>query len=364
MRKVLIPVLLGGALLPATAIADSNPFDLPELSSYQLAREDSDKKKARKAKKERTKNNRQTKYYNPEGVQVEDLQDMGEFGEIIQAEAPGRKRPGFKRTRILSGIEYTETVYDDGPQTTNMLKIYADGNTLITDNFRLSYVVSERDKHTGQNDEQQPGRLNLNLTPRFEQWVSPAFNYYVAAGYKRAVEGVDDKEETTYRINPGLNFNFGKNFVGVSGEIDYKEHTDNYGFSLNANLVHRWRDNINLGIKGSYTGNNNEADSDNWNFRGLMSYRFTNGVRTEWNIVHGRDGGDGNMIDENNNIIGTERRGYKYTYYNMNTNIPLTDTFSMVANVSYRTGDIYNPGKYSNGDKEQFMGKLAIISSF
>ncbi|KEI71508.1 hypothetical protein [Endozoicomonas elysicola] len=357
-KRVLIPVLMGAVTLPGAVTANTGAFDLPELSAVTVASADTYKEEKRKKKPRKA--SRSADHFNPGGVQAEDLQDIGEFGEIIQAEAPGKKkRPGFKRTRILSGIEYTKTVFDNKPRLTNLLKIYADGNTLITDNFRLSYVLSERDQTTGQYDEEQPGRLNINLTPRYEQWVSPRLNYFVAAGYKRAVEADEGKEEETYRVKPGVNFNFGKNFFGLTGEYNYKHHNGYYGFSVEGNYIYRWKPNINVGVKGAYSEAGSDSDNNNKNIRALINYRFKNKVRMEWSVVRGRDGAD--VKGDGDTMM---RRGYDYTYYNMNTNIPINDTFSLVANVAYRTGEQYNPSDTTGGDKDIFFGKLAIISSF
>ena len=310
---------------------------------------------------------------NLEGVLEEDLEAIGDFGEIIQAEAPGtsKGRKGPKRTNILSGIEYTKTTFDNSPQITNLVKIYADGNTRINDNFRISYVVSERDQYKGQNDDKQPGRINFNLTPRFEQWVSPRFNYFVAVGYRSSYEKIEDnpntankneeelRNEQTYRIKPGFNFNLGKSFLGLTGEYNYKEHNKAKGFNIEANYVYRWKSNVNVGLKGMYSEAGTDNDSRNKNLRALINYRFKNRVRVEGQVVMGREGNDAK--DDNENQI---RRGYDYTYYNLNTNIPINSTFHLVFNLSYKVGDQYNPGSNTNGDREQFFTKFAIVSKF
>ncbi|KEI71516.1 hypothetical protein [Endozoicomonas elysicola] len=325
MKKVLTPVVIACLAMPLAAQAEKSSSYLPQFSADDL--------------------------------------NIDGSNDIILVEAPTQKQPGRKgppRTNFVSGIEYTETIYENQPKITNIVKILADGSTKFHKNWRLRYVLSQADAEKGIDQSEQPGRLNLVVAPRFEKWVSPRFSYFIEGIYKNSVEGRGwEKDEFVFK--PGGSINLGRHFFNVVAEYQYKETSDHEynkgtaystGFHIEPTYIYRMNPRMNIGLRLVFNEQQDESQYFNKNVKALVNYRFNNNIRTEFNVVVGKSGQAKNDS------------GHNYTDYNLNTSIPINKTFTGILNFGYRLGDQYNPNQWSWGDREGIFTKIAVSTRF
>lgn len=279
--------------------------------------------------------------------QFEALQDVGGFGEVMMAS--GNSAGAVKRTRVLTGFEYEEYVYNNAPSQLFQSIIFADGSTKISDNFRLAYVLKETHKYRGSNKTSEGNALlTTEFMPRYEKWVNETFNYAVEFGYEK-VTGFE--ESTRYQITPELNFTFGKHFLHLNLESGYWDEEQAMFYETEPLYVYQFNNWINLGAKLLYHEDKNDFAWTEKAVKPLVQFRFDNNVYLELRYERG----------ETEIFDGT---GYDYNNYALYSEIPITDYVSLLADLAYRDHKQRNGNQYTWGDKEGVFAKVGFVWTF
>ncbi|WP_221181766.1 hypothetical protein [Vibrio ponticus] len=277
----------------------------------------------------------------------EGLEDVGGFGDVLMAS--NESVATMKRTRVLTGFEYEEYVYDNAPSQLFQSIIFADGSTKITDNFRLAYVLKETHKYRGK-DKVSEGNalLTTELMPRYEKWVNESFNYAIEFGYEK-VTGFE--ESTRYQITPELNFTFGNHFLHLNLESGYWDEEGAMFYETEPLYVYRLNNWINLGTKFLYHEDKNDFAWTETAIKPLVQFKFDSGVYLELRYELG----------ETEIFDGT---GYDYNNYALYTEIPVNQSISLLADLAYRDHQQRNGNQYTWGDKEGVFAKVGVIWTF
>ncbi|MGF1688474.1 hypothetical protein L4C36_17600 [Photobacterium japonica] len=284
--------------------------------------------------------------YGKTQIPIEALQDIGGFGTVL---LPTESMPAVKRTRALTGFEYEEYVYDNAPSEFYQSFIFADGSTKVSERWRIAYLLKETHRYSGE-DKTSLGQplLTTEIMPRYEHWVNENFNYVVELGYEK-VTGF--QETTRYQITPELNFSLGKHFLHLNLEMGYWEEEKAEFYETEPLYVYRFNDWINLGTKVLYHEDTNDFAWTEKAIKPLVQFRFDNNVYLELRYELGET-----EIHDGS--------GYRYNNYALYTEIPLNDTFSVLADLAYRDQKQHHGNQYSWGDKEGVFAKVGLIWTF
>ncbi|MGX9522581.1 hypothetical protein ACWX0P_27850 [Vibrio mediterranei] len=283
-------------------------------------------------------------YGEPE-IQFSSIEKVGGFGKLL-VPAP---ESSAKRTRVLTGFEYEEYVYENAPSQLFESYIFADGNTKLAENWRVAYVLKEIHRYKGK-DKTPEGQpiLSLELMPRYEKWVNEAFSYALEVGYEK-MTGLE--ERTRYQITPEANFTFGKHFVHLNMEMGHWQEESASFYETEPLYIYRLNDWISLGAKALYHKDNNDFAWTEKAIKPLIQFRFDNEVYLELRYERG-----------NTEIF--DGSGYQYNNYALYSEIPVNDTVSLLADLAYRDHKQQNGNAYTWGDKEGVFAKVGVIWTF
>ncbi|WP_275862745.1 hypothetical protein [Vibrio sp. CAU 1672] len=277
---------------------------------------------------------------------VSGVENTGGFGQLMLAVPSSTPT---KKTRAMTGFEYEEYVYYNAPSQLFHTYIFADGNTKLTERWRLAYVLKEIHRYRGKNhtSEGQP-ILSVELMPRYEQWVSEDFSYALEVGYEKTT-GLEEK--TRYQITPEVNFTFGSHFIHLNTQIGYWQEQHASFYETEPLYVYRLNDWIGFGAKGLYHKDNNDFAWKERAIKPLIQFRFDNEVYLELRYERGTT----EIYDGS---------GYRYNNYALYSEIPLNDTFSLLADMAYRDHKQQNGTPYSWGNKKGLFAKFGVIWTF
>ena len=331
MKKLLLPLVLGSFALPAAAM-DSQPvdgFDLPELSA-----------------------------------DVFDAYNMEANANRNRNRRPQRQAP--LRTRVFIGTEHTENRFDNQGKTQNT-NFLLDGSTQINDSFRVGYVFNERTitYRDGNMDDNLGKRQNFTINPRYDRRVNPNFSWFLAFPTRRTIDAHDGPtEENAYTIKPGFNYRMGDHTFNVTGHFRYIESENlgnnmpkryNKAYNFNPTYIYRLNRTTSLSLEMGITENDNLNNNWNRNIKPGVSHRWSNGIRTQFNVNFGKNGQDNG-------------RGVNYTNWQVNNNMPLNRNLDMLFNLGWRTGEQYEdedglPNE-GTGDRETLYVKFGFNVKF
>ena len=347
MKKLLLPIVFGSFALPVVAMeqqfveAWNESLELPQISSESFDSYNLSANANRRASQQAKQRNN-----------------------------PWFHKDGPKRTRFFSGLEFTETTYDNNPRQGNFVKVLVDGSTKVHPNLRIRYVLNQVQGNKGKDGEEVTGpRQNMIFAPRYEKWVSPQFNYWSEIMFRQSMStsgsnnGARGTRDQEYKVKAGGNWSRGRNNFNATIEYRYSENEfyegDSWALDKNTNYItgnffglgwnYRVNPRINTGLRVEHNDTHNDQKGYNTTLKAHINYRFQNRVRTEFNVIKGDNGARNND------------NGYKNTNFNLNTNFPINDTFNGVFNLGYRQGKRYHDGNTPGwGDRKAFFTKVGV----
>lgn len=285
-------------------------------------------------------------------------------GDVDTIQVRSDSSPSQRKTNFFTGLNYNETVFDNGPKRTSHRLVYLDGSTRINENFRIRHVLSEAWVKEGKAQERSDGRVNFTIAPRYEQWVSPTLSWFAEPVYIRQTEASNGLATQELKLKPGVQLTYGQHFISTTADYQFKwrerynrEDNDNWqAYSADVNYVYRYSPQLNFGISTAYNGTVDNSDYEfrrkNYNVKPFVRFRHYYDITTEVNTIIGRE------------ESGEHWAGYDYAAVNVNNNMRITRNLRLVANVQYKEGDRNGPPPgytdYSGGDKKEMQVRIGF----
>ncbi|MEQ4925005.1 transporter [Proteus hauseri] len=285
------------------------------------------------------------------------------FGDIIFVDDDTtRQNSAPKRTRVFTGYEYENIKFSKHPGQLLSTFVIADGSTRITDKLSMGYVIrettiydtAENNKYvgSGSNRIRRDTFTEIQLLPKYINWVNENFSYGVELGYEHIGDAKDSAEKQMYHIRPEINLGFGRNFLHLNTEIGWIDRADRGAYIETEPLyLYRLTDNFNMGAKFYYHAEDNDFRWRESAVRPLVQYRFANNTYLElrWEV---------------GSIRTHDGSGYNYNNYALYTEIPFNPTFSLMADLQFKDQKAHKGNEWSWGDKEDIFAKVGFIVNF